>query len=282
MKKNILPALAFVILALNACSTAKYVYSPSTANMLEAEKKNSAKTAINYSATTGPVDIDNQKSSGVDIQTMYAVTKRIAIKADGFIKRESNETATRIEGVPYDRITYKKAGFEAGAEIYNFSKVKERSAFRLYSGMGIGKFSFTETYHVDRFDIYHHSLNYFKFFIQPSVRIRASKNYSVSFAGKLSVFKFYHIKTDCPDLKEMPLGYIDTKPNLFTDIIIHHEFGFKALQGIRFQVQNGFCVLNTKFHLPAEYAYAGDQYEYHNAWVAAGIIADIKKLFAHK
>ena len=285
MRKIIIPVLYLCFLWLfNSCKVPRYVYTPATANLLQVEQKHSLKAAANFSQTNDLLTFSSQikKSSGLDFQMVYALTNKIAIKADGYYKWESNESFISQNNGPYDKINYTKKGLEISGGIYNFSENKTHSAFQLYAGAGTGKFSFKETDNNNGTNNYYHYMNYLKLFIQPSFSLRVSGNYSISLASRIFALKYYHIQTDYPDLANEPLGFIDKKPSLFADFIFQNEFGFTGLKGIRLQMQTGYTNLFTKFSSDYPYHFSKEKYEYDRFWFSIGVIADIQKLFAQR
>ena len=170
-----------------ACTTSKYAYTPSTANLLQVEQKGDFKAAVNYATATGAGEANGRKSSnGIDLQTVYAVSKRLSVKADGYFKGEGNQTIARQASVPNEVIRYKKKGAEISLGSHNFSRTKDRSSFQAFIGAGTGKFSFNSKYNDGR-AMNSHSMDYFKLFLQPSYTFFVSKNYYLTFGSKISM-----------------------------------------------------------------------------------------------
>jgi len=262
---------------LYSCTTSKYAYTPSTANLLQLEQKGDFKAAINYSTASAPASGERRKSSnGVDLQTAYAMSKKIVIKVDAYTKAERNETTAGQNGVANEAIKYKKKGIELSLGCRNFSNSKDRTPFQAFAGAGTGNFSFTGRYN-NGDPNNHHSMDYFKTFIQPSYTFFVSKNYDLTLAGKINMLQFYNVATDYPDLSATPLGNIDTKPNYYLDFVMQHQFGFKELAGLQFQVQLGITSLATSFS-SAQHNFENEKYDYNNVWFAAGFILDPRKL----
>lgn len=269
--------LYLVSLFLSCTALAKYAYTPATANLLQVEGKNDFKAAVNYAAASASSSGGEKESSdGIDIQTAYAVNKRIVVKADGYFKGEQNRTAANQNGLPNEKINYKKQGIEISAGCNNFSKNKKRTSFQVFGGIGTGKFSFTGKYNDGNPDN-HHSMNYFKAFLQPSYTFFVSKKYDISFASKLNMLQFSKVTTDYPDIFTEPLGYIDSKPNFFIDVVMQHQFGYSKLPALDFQVQFGITSLATSFSSPHNNI-TKEKYDYNNSWFAAGVILNTGKL----
>lgn len=260
-----------------SCTASKYAYTPTTANLLQVQGKNDFKAAVNYATASASSSVEEKKSSnGIDIQTAYAVNNKIVVKADGYFKAEENRTVSNQNGIPKEKISYKKQGIELSVGCNNFSKNKKRTAFQVFGGIGTGKFSFTSRYNNGSPDNYH-NMNYFKAFVQPSYTFFVSKKYDISLAGKLNMLRFSKVTTDYPNLLAIPLGYIDTKPNFFIDFVMQHQFGFSKLPALDFQVQLGITSLATSFSSP-ENNFAKEKYDYNNSWFAVGAILNVREI----
>ena len=260
-----------------ACTTSKYAYTPSTANLLQVEQKGDFKAAVNYATATGAGEANGRKSSnGIDLQTVYAVSKRLSVKADGYFKGEGNQTIARQASVPNEVIRYKKKGAEISLGSHNFSRTKDRSSFQAFIGAGTGKFSFNSKYNDGR-AMNSHSMDYFKLFLQPSYTFFVSKNYYLTFGSKISMLQFSNVVTNYPNLNTTALGYIDTKPNYYVDFILQQQFGFTQLKGMQFQFQIGFTNLATSF-TSEQNNLLDEKYDYNNSWIALGLMLDVSKM----
>jgi hypothetical protein len=282
MRKIALYLLPFI--ALNACNANKYVYSPSTANLLKLEEKNDVKVAVNYSTVGSltPNSSQNKHSNGIDVQSAYAVNNKIALKFDAYSKSENNQSGL-INDVIRQKITYQKRGIELSGGYYNLKQKDNITSFQALFGMALGKSSFKEinngTVIVKN---YFYDINFNKFFIQPAVNFKVSNNYTITLATKFSLVSYYNAKTNYPDLSKEALGYIETKPSFFWDFIVQNEFGFKGLNGIHFQTQIGSTTLSSNFNIPNATETYKSKYEYNNVWFMIGAVADIRKLLNKK
>lgn len=282
MKKDF-PSLLFIIciIIFSACTTSKYVYTSATANLLLLENRNDLKAAVNYvqAGTLFGLSGDRRRSRGVDIQGAYAVTKKAGIKLNAYNKTERNESVFTYQNQLPGNVNYKKHGIEISGGLYDFSGKKAKARLQLFAGAGSGKFSLNE----NRFngitgDNYYHKMNYFKAFIQPAVCFRSSSDYTVTLATAGSLIKFSNVRTNYTDLSDEPLGYIETKPSFFIDFVLQNEFGFKSLKGIKFQWQAGVTDLITRFPPSNTSFFFDEKYDYNRAWLAIGVIADIRAL----
>jgi hypothetical protein len=279
--KNCIAALFLVLgCLLFSCTIPKNVYSPATANLLVLEKKNDIKIATNVSKSSLFLIKDSRHSTfGIDIQAGYAISKKVGFKADVYKKWESNQSALQYNELPKYVNTYEKKGIEISGGIFNFSKNGNQSVVQVFGGAGAGSTSFKSSHNADIPERNYHSMEYVKFFIQPSLTFKPKKNYWLSIATRLSSIQFENISTDFPDLSNEPLGYIDTKPSLYADLIIQNEFGFNQLKGIRFQVQHGRTHLFTKFSSTKTNGFKDYKYDYNDSWFALGLIVNLKEVF---
>ncbi len=280
-KTNFCSYLVFVIcFYLTSCvSSSKYIYTPSTPNLLLLEEKNSAKIAINYatSSTTNNLEADNKKSNGVDVQTAYAITKNVGLKFDFYNKWEFNQPFYTTN--QFSTINYKKHGFEISTGIYNFTKNPGYSGFQLYAGFGKGKFLLNETSSTNK---NYFNMDYQKFFVQPSFTLKASAHYNFTFAARLNAINYKNLTTNYSNLANDVLGYIQTKTSIFTDFIIQNEFCFKKAAAVKFQIQLGTTRLHTYFSSVSTATVQHQQYLYNNNWASFGVITDIQKLTTKK
>lgn len=268
--------LYWVLLSLS-CTAVKYAYTPATANLLQVEGKNDFKAALNFATASSPYGgVGTKYSNGIDIQTAYAISERIVVKADGYFKGEQNQTAATQNGYPDESIKYKKQGIEMSIGCNNFSKNQKRSAFQFFGGLGTGKFSFTGKYNNGNSNN-HHSMNYFKAFLQPSYTFFVTEKYDISVGSKLNMLQFSKVATDYSDILTEPLGYIDRKPNFFVDVVMQHQFGFSKLPALHFQVQLGITSLVTSFSSPQN-TFTKEKYDYNNSWLALGVILNAGKM----
>ncbi len=287
MSRKFLFAFAILfILSASSCVLRKNVYSPTSINVLQADEKNDVKVALNYS-TAGQFlffNSERRSSNGIDLQTLFAVTPRMALKLDGYSKGERNSRNNFLDSTDVNSfIDYRKRNIELSAGIYNFSKDKKYSIFQLYGGIGLGTTSFNGVFDAtNSLQKNNYSAEFIKYFIQPSVSIRGGSNYTFTIGSRLNLLNFKNIETDYPDIENEILGYIDNKPSFFMDLMINNEFGFKSLSGIKFQTQLGSTLLFTQFtDLSSSLAYRG-QYDYNSIWFNLGAIADLNTLFKKK
>ncbi len=274
----------FIFLMLSSCTAYKYVYSPTSANLLQVEKRGDVKMACNYAAVVDLISglTQNQIRNGIDVQSIYAISNRSAVKLDFYRKWESNESAKNAVTNEIDKINYKKTGVEFGYGKFSLSKTSTENRLQLFGGLGFGKLDLFQNSNSQSNLIFYHSMNYSKLFLQPSFSLKLSKNYTASICTKLSAVKYFNVSTNFPSLDVEPLGYIDTKPSFFGDFIFQNEFGFNELVGLRFQTQLGFTKLFTRFPSSTITFFNVSKYDYNNAWINLGVIGDINVLFHKK
>ena len=268
--------LLFLTAVFLACNTPKYIYSPASANLLQPQHKGALQVAANY-ATVSSASLGEdgkQTSNGLDLQSAYAINQKIAVKADYYFKNEQNN---HTKGLFPDRtisaIYYKKKGTEFSGGYYHLGTEK-KIYYQAFAGIGFGKFSFVEQHRgLDNYD-YRHATNYFKGFLQPAIVLKKSENFSLIFSGRLSLLKYYRVKTDIPEIDYEAYGHIDEKPSFFGDLILGLNVGLPGLKGVLLQAQAGHTSLFTKFQTAAV-ASDPQKYDFNNTWLAIGIIADL-------
>ena len=284
MKNYICVLISFICIAIfSACTAPKYIYTPASANLLLLEKKNDLKAAVNFvqAGTVLGFTRSTKDSRGIDLQGAYAITDKAGLKINAYTKQEKSGGVVFYQNDPAEMKTYKKQGIEISGGIYNFSGKQAKAQFQLFAGAGTGKFSLNERrLNGYLYENFYHNMNYFKTYVQPALSIKSSPYYHVTLGSSLSLIKYYNVRTNYTDLSDEPLGYVETKPSIFIDFVLQNEFGFKRLKGIKFQWQLGFTDLLTRFPVPGS-SFENNKYDYNKAWLALGIIADIRALIKH-
>ncbi len=286
------PATFISFLFFHSCTVPKTVYSPPTANLLRPDAKGNAGVAVNYSTTAPLFPSKTVTSGGIDLQTTYGISNKIALRADLYYKKESDKRDNPDSLYILDyKNKYQRQGFDISAGFYRLGNKKSTVSFQLFAGIGLGKFKLEQTiYRAD--DVYYsatpgsyyHNMSYFKGFVQPSLVVKPGDLIALSFATRLSLISFSHIKTDLLFLEREPLGSVSQKSSFFSDFIFQTDFGFPKLRGIRFQGQTGITKLNTTFKSsdPSTEYFSDAKYKYNRFWLALGVVADVNKLFSKK
>ncbi len=274
-----------VVLYCTACETPRYVYSASTANTLKLNKKNDAKAAVNFTSTglLQSVSTNYFKSKGVDVQTAYAITKKVGLKFDFYSKREISQSGISENDLPTNRINYKKNGIEISSGWFNIIKKEEDDNIDVFVGVGKGKFTFIDAMYnkqTKAYDLYNHSTNYIKLFVQPSYNSNINKFLKAGVAFRFSSISYKNVKTNLIDIDDEPLAYIDSKPSFFGDFIVNAELSFKKIKGLSVQAQIGSTHLFTNFKAANNsIELASTKYYYNNKWFTIGAVANFNKLF---
>lgn len=263
-----------------SCTANKYIYSPATANLLTPTNKGNVQAAINYSSAAASFNglREKQHSNGIDIQTVFALDNKLAIRADYYRKKE-NSIFKKFDSDSLDNyVSYNKSGTEISIGFYKISTGDNNTVFQIFAGAGTGNFYLRETIKKGMNVDFFHEMNYNKFFIHPSFNFQNGKNFSFNFSTRVNTIFYNNLKSNMPDIKQQVLGYLNDKPSVFGDIIFHSQFGFKRLEIFKFQIQTGISKLFTKNF------YAGNifrevKYPFNNKWIAMGVITDINKIF---
>ncbi len=279
-------AIAFI---LSSCSTItpKYLCAPAPANLIQIEKKNDVKASVNYSASGHsriPGIGSKQQSNGLNIQTAFGLSKKIAIKLDAFKYWETDRNVIDTIALYDFKINYRRQGVEVSAGYYKHYGTKKDVAFNVYSGFGIGNNKFNGFYRNDSGINRNFDADYIKWFICPSISFDITKNYSLLVAYKLSVLKFKNIQTNDIQLKTGFYKEITSKNSVFSDFIFDNQFTFNNMKGIKFHVMLGASALHTRFSDYRIYAsgtsYTTGQYLYNDRFASIGVIADVHQLFS--
>ena len=290
MKKNL---FCFVLITctifLSSCfsTTPKYLFAPNSTNLMEVKSKGDIKAAVNYSSTSHPVNDDNssrQKSSGIDVQSAFAVSNNIALKLDGFTKWETDRSVNTVNN-PYKYfLKYKRTGAEMSVGYYKFLGDNKQVALNLFAGLGAGKTSFTGTYRLDSINNYFYDANHTKLFLVPSIRFNITDNYAISLGYKITSVHFYNINTNDVGLTKGLYKSFADKRSVYGDFAFENELGFKKLEGLKFHVQFGISKLFTYFEYIDDMGNANinQQYQYNNSFATIGLVADVKKLYRKK
>jgi hypothetical protein len=288
--RNLIPLIIAlgIVFSLYACSTVtpKYLHAPAPANLIQIKKKNDLKASINYSST-GHARIpgigSKQQSNGLNIQTAFGLSNKIAIKLDAFKHWETDRNAIDTNALYDFKINYKRQGVDVSTGIYKYYGKDKDVAFNVYSGIGIGSNKFNGFYRNDSGINRAFNADYLKWFIFPSLSVDITKNYSFVLGYKLSILKFKNINTNDLQLKSGFYKDIAIKNSVFSDFIFDNQFNFNNAKGLQFHVMIGLSALHTRFSEFKQYAggtsYTTGQYLYNSRFVSTGIIADMNKLF---
>ena len=280
--------IIFCVSALSSCytTTPKYLFAPSSANLLQIEKKGDVKTAINYAQSKHVRNNDNspgkQSSNGIDIQTAFSAIKHVAVKVDLFKKWEVDKALNNDQAnLSRYKINYQRQGTVISIGYYKFFDKTKKILFNIDGGIGLGKTSFNGTYRKNAITKYFYSANNSTLLVTPSLKFKVSKNYNLTLAYRFSSTAFSKIITNDSTLTKDLYASFANKNSIYGDIIIENDFGFNSLQGIRFHWQLGMSNLYTHFsYEPSSSSQSFvDQYEYNNSFGSIGIVADLKKIF---
>jgi hypothetical protein len=276
----------FLIVSSTSCVAKKFVYTPSSANLIQLDSSKDFKVAINY-ATAGSLsfgnDKENKSNNGIDLQTAYAINNKIAVKLDGFSKWETNATSFINSNsiTKTDRLTYQKKELSLSIGYYKLVN-SSSSFFQLFLGLASGSNKLQELFTDTASSSNFHNMNYTKIFFQPSFSLKINQNFTSTLAAKFSLVNYNNIQTDYKDLSKEILGYIDTKPSFFGDIILQNEFGFTSIKPVRFQIQLGLTNLFTRFYdakITDNDFGTNYKYYYNDIWFNIGAIVDMRKVF---
>lgn len=290
--KHIIFLLAIItILCLSSCLliTPRYLHAPNSSNLLQVEKKKDIKASLSYSKTAHEHlkgGGSKQQSNGIDIQTAFALSNKIAIKLDAFAKLENDKDNLKKETIDNYNIYYKRRGIELSVGYYKCFGKKKNIGFNIYTGIGFGNNNFNGVFRNDSMINRTYSCNHTKWFLIPSIKLLGTKNYSLLLAYRLSVIKFNTINTNDVELTKGFYNDLTSKNSVFGDVTFDNQFGFNKINGIKFHLMIGSAKLYTYFTKSEVTvngsSYSSNQYLYNSTFGSFGVIADVRKLFAKK
>lgn len=203
----------------------------------------------------------------------YALSSRFAIGVATYKKWEENKSAVQNFPSGYH---YRKSGTELSLGVYNFSKSEERSVFQLFGGVGFGKGSIVGFYSDSSSYRESHFSKNNKYFLQPTLSIKAGERTFIVLATRLNVVHFSNIESNIQDPKRDGLIFLGQKNSIFQDFILNETFSFKKPAGLGIQFQQGITSLYTRFHDDAN---INTNYQYNNLWFSAGIVWELSEAF---
>lgn len=247
MKTNLLPALILICITFVAasCNTPRYIYSPTAHNVPVLTQKGDSKMGAAYSTNAvgqekkDGVEIDN-RSRGYDLQGAVAITNNFAIQASYAYRWE------KAEGGPDStNLNYKRNLTEIGLGYYLPINDKKNAFFQVFAGAGLGRFSFTDS---DKTGNYFHQANITKIYLQPAVLFKSKGSFTTSVAVRFSGITYSKVKTNysTAQLNDYYLEDLTGRAKWFFEPATVSSFGFKGLQGLRFEVQGGLSFLMAR------------------------------------
>lgn len=268
----ILPFL--FLISLSSCYTPRYVYSPTAHNVSLLTQKGDSKLGVLYSNNFPGTDKQpsgtKAYSYGLDVHSAYAVSNKMLLQLNYFMRSEKNGDDQGYTDQP--EIRYRRQLVEIGAGSYKKINGSEKKILQLVGGIGYGRFSFTDK-GVDAgsmpYSKFHRS-NVLKFYFQPAFMYLIKKQTALSVSSRFSILHFSNIKTDYSQqqLTDYELYTLGGDPVLFWEPSFVHAIGFKKLPGFRLEYQFGFSALISRRFIDAR-----------SFNFSAGVQADVVKLF---
>jgi len=270
----------FCILAMAACYSPRYVYSPSAQNVPLLLKRGDSKLAAAYATNLSRKNIVNgveQKNQGrgFDLQGAYALTRNFAVQLNYYHRTERNSGDYNTNNPDSSLIRYRRNLTEIGFGYYRSLARNRLAFFQVFAGIGFGKSGFTDR-SKDLNNIFRdhfHEAGITKLYVQPAFTVKNKKNFSATLSSRFSVIYFHDIKTDYSaiDLDNYKLDSLHTKPRLFWEPAVINTFGFKKLPGLQIELQAGFSLLESKLFV-----------DYRSFNFSAGVLFDVPKLLGKK
>lgn len=267
MKKLLLFGIISAVF-ISCIPTRKHIYTSTNSNLLTTEKKNDIIIGGDVALAHSLMPFANF-SIGTDLQSAYAFTDNIVLKADYYGKSERNnyyEDTTNI------LIKYKKRGFETSLGYQNILK-SNNTFFSLFGGFGNGKLSFNQEDKTNNNILanYFHQMNYNKFFVQPIFTYHNKlRTINFSLSPKLSFINFKNIQTDLPSKYLISHAIMNTHldKSVFFDGVLQLTVKHEEKSPVSFQLQGGF---SSRVDKPETNEY----YDVNGVWGSVGIALNI-------
>ncbi|HMJ47055.1 MAG TPA: hypothetical protein VK498_06970 [Ferruginibacter sp.] len=271
MKKYFL-ACGYVWLLLSSCYTPRYVYSPAAHNVPLLTKKGDSRLAFNYSSNLAFIQKSSKanNSYGFDLQGAFAIGKHFALQSGYYSRQEKNEGnfSTNLDS---SVIRYKRNLFEFGVGYYRLLDSASHFTFQVFSGAGIGKFSFTDNGKNQGGVFYNrfHEADITKVYLQPALVFLPGPQISLSVSSRFSLINFHNINTDYTDseLRNYELDSLGHSDVIFWEPSFINSFGFKKIPGLRMEYQLGMSLLMSRKFVD------GRSFNF-----SAGLVLDLQKM----
>jgi hypothetical protein len=242
--------LVIVIFFCYSCTAPRYIYSPSPPNNPYLKEKGESKLAVYYSSGGDDNKRTGHKNNGIDLQAAYAVSNNWALTA-GFFERKEKDIYSpgRYNFFDSSVLDYKRRITDFGGG-YFISLDKRKSVFfNVYSGVGFGKFSFTD-FGVDKSGFNYkrfHNSTITKWFIQPSINSFVGNYFRASFIAKFSFIHYGNISTSYTsnELQYFFLDKIRNKTISYFEPAFNMQFGIPAIDWIK--IDGGFTFSSDPF-----------------------------------
>ena len=238
VRKIRLLLIIIIITGLFSCApTYRYIYTASPANSPYFTEKGESELTGNYSSCT---NIRNTTifSGGVDIKAAYALSDHWAITT-GYYKRKEKDIFSYIASGLFksSKINYTRNLLGIGGGYFISLDHRKTITFNLYSGLALGKFSFTD-YGIDssnkNYSCYY-SNRITKWFIQPSFNFMPGEYIRLSYVMKFSFVHYGNTKTSYTSVesKYLSLDMIDSKTLAFIEPSLNLQFGLPEYPWIK-------------------------------------------------
>ncbi len=259
-----------------SCYSPRYIYSPVGHNVPVLVKKGDSKLAFHYTENIGekakvPALGKKSKSSGIDLQGAFAITRHLAVQAGYAHRTEHNFAEFNVYSNDTSSINYERNLTEFGIGYYTFLNGNSRVVFQVFGGAGFGKTSFTDEYQTPGNPIHSRffTMDVTKLYLQPALMIRYRNTFATSISSRFSFIYFRNMATDYneEELTVYQLKALGTGTQIFWEPAFVNTFGFKKLPGLQFELQLGMAFLLTQRFV-----------EYRTFNLSAGVVLDVPKL----
>lgn len=260
--------LFFISFCLNSCYSPRYVYSPSTQNVLLLHKKNDLEFSGFYAGSINAFKEKGNYNRGFDLHTAWALSNHFAVMLNESYQWEKNGGNDSFFPNDSSLLSYKRNFTEMGVGYFTPIAYNEKMQFQLFGGVAFGSSNISDDYVSNNVSTYkYHNSSVTKIFIQPAIIYSPVKNFSGALASRFTEVIFTHIHTNytATELDNYILDSLTVSPVFFWEPVVSYTFGFKKFP-VKLGIQGSISILlNHRF------------VEHRTGNLALGIIADLPK-----
>lgn len=190
-----MPILFLIIIFISSsCNTYRYIYAPATPNIPFFTEKGDSKAAAYYAGAGGDGNVAS-KADGLDLLGAYGITNHWMLTTSYFYRNEMDIDYNSQSGD--QNIYYKRNIIELGGGYFTALNEKKSATINLLAGAGTGKFTINER-GTDPGSLYNrfYNVKVFKYYLQPSINFRPTKNFSFAFYLKPTFVRYGKYDTD--------------------------------------------------------------------------------------
>ena len=164
-----------MIFLISSCYSPRYVYSPSTQNTPQLNKKGDINLGGYFASGGGsshPNSGIHNYNLGIDLHSAYAVSDHFGVMINKYDRWEKNDGANDFYVGDNAIVNYRRSLTEFAAGYFGAVKRdRQNTFFQIFTGAALGKFSFNETSLSNGIPFTKfHKTSITKLFVQPGYR----------------------------------------------------------------------------------------------------------------